>query len=99
MATRHIDIAGSLGNEPTRPQKPRNTITRHSLEPATRSPASTSDPSPFSRHEATEDGASRHERIARAAYERAAERGFEPGHELEDWLAAEREIDERTAHR
>jgi len=31
--------------------------------------------------------------IAEAAYYRAEARGFEPGHELEDWLAAESEID------
>jgi hypothetical protein len=31
--------------------------------------------------------------IARAAYFRAVDRGFEPGHELEDWLAAEAEVD------
>ncbi|HEY1724123.1 MAG TPA: DUF2934 domain-containing protein [Steroidobacteraceae bacterium] len=31
--------------------------------------------------------------IATAAYYRAARRDFEPGHELEDWLAAEREIE------
>jgi hypothetical protein len=31
--------------------------------------------------------------IATAAYYRAARRGFLPGHELEDWLAAEQEID------
>jgi hypothetical protein len=31
--------------------------------------------------------------IARAAYFRALERGFEPGHELEDWLAAESQVD------
>ena len=31
--------------------------------------------------------------IARAAYFRAVERGFEPGHELEDWLAAEAQVD------
>jgi hypothetical protein len=31
--------------------------------------------------------------IAEAAYYRAERRGFEPGHELEDWLAAEVEID------
>jgi hypothetical protein len=31
--------------------------------------------------------------IARAAYFRALERGFAPGHELEDWLAAEAEVD------
>jgi hypothetical protein len=31
--------------------------------------------------------------IAVAAYYRAERRGFAPGHEQEDWLAAEREID------
>jgi hypothetical protein len=31
--------------------------------------------------------------IAEAAYYRAERRCFEPGHELEDWLAAEGEID------
>jgi hypothetical protein len=31
--------------------------------------------------------------IAAAAYYRAEARGFAAGHELEDWLAAEREID------
>jgi hypothetical protein len=31
--------------------------------------------------------------IARAAYFRAMERGFAPGNELEDWLAAEAEVD------
>ena len=36
----------------------------------------------------------RHDMIASAAYQRAAERGFAAGHELEDWLAAERDVDE-----
>jgi hypothetical protein len=31
--------------------------------------------------------------IAEAAYYRAQRRGFAPGHELEDWLAAEAEVD------
>jgi len=31
--------------------------------------------------------------IARAAYFRAQSRGFEPGHEQADWLAAEAEVD------
>jgi len=31
--------------------------------------------------------------IATAAYLRAQGRGFEAGHELEDWLAAEAEVD------
>ena len=35
----------------------------------------------------------RYERIAEAAYRRAARRGFAPGGELDDWLAAEREYD------
>lgn len=39
----------------------------------------------------------RHGRIALAAYYRANVRGFEPGHELDDWLAAEREIDATVA--
>ena len=30
--------------------------------------------------------------IAERAYYRAEKRGFVPGHELEDWIAAEREI-------
>lgn len=31
--------------------------------------------------------------IAKRAYELAAQRDFRPGHELEDWLQAEREIE------
>jgi hypothetical protein len=38
---------------------------------------------------------SREALIATAAYYRAERRGFLPGHEQEDWLAAEREIDRR----
>lgn len=36
---------------------------------------------------------SREARIAERAYWRAERRNFEPGHEIEDWLHAEREID------
>lgn len=35
--------------------------------------------------------------IAQAAYYRAEQRGFAPGAELEDWLAAEAEIDRALA--
>lgn len=31
--------------------------------------------------------------VATAAYHRAEQRAFAPGHEVEDWLAAENEID------
>jgi hypothetical protein len=37
----------------------------------------------------------RHAMIANAAWFRAEKRAFAPGHEMEDWLAAEREIDAR----
>jgi Protein of unknown function (DUF2934) len=33
--------------------------------------------------------------VRQAAYLRAQARGFEPGHELDDWLAAEHEVDGR----
>src|ERR1019366_3488204 len=34
--------------------------------------------------------------IAEAAYFAAQSRGFEPGHELEDWIAAEKEVERRV---
>jgi hypothetical protein len=37
----------------------------------------------------------RHASIAKAAYFRSQHRGFIPGYELEDWLAAEEEVDQR----
>jgi len=37
---------------------------------------------------------SREARIAEAAYWRAERRGFTPGSELDDWLSAEKEIDQ-----
>lgn len=41
--------------------------------------------------------ATREQQIADAAYFRAQARGFVPGHALEDWLEAEREVDARLA--
>lgn len=40
---------------------------------------------------------SRDQLIAEAAYLLAAGRGFAPGHELDDWLAAEKSVDARLA--
>jgi hypothetical protein len=42
---------------------------------------------------------SREARIAEAAYWRAERRGFTPGHELDDWLDAEREVDNQQTNR
>jgi len=39
------------------------------------------------------DAQSRHELIARAAFALAERRGFAPGHELDDWLAAEQQVE------
>jgi hypothetical protein len=39
----------------------------------------------------------RHQKIAQRAYLRAEQRGFEPGNELNDWLAAEQEVDARSS--
>ena len=36
--------------------------------------------------------------IAEAAFFRAEKRGFAPGHEVEDWLAAESEVDSKLMH-
>lgn len=55
-------------------------------------PFRAADPSPFSRGR---DPAARREAIERAAYFLAERRGFTPGHELEDWLRAEQEVDAR----
>jgi hypothetical protein len=58
---------------------------------------------PFAEHEALPDGSAlmdpefRRELIRRAAYRLADQRGFEPGRELDDWLAAEVAIDRQRA--
>jgi hypothetical protein len=41
----------------------------------------------------------RYASIAQAAYFRSQHRGFKPGHEMEDWLAAEAEVDQRLRGR
>jgi Protein of unknown function (DUF2934) len=44
------------------------------------------------------DPAQRHAMIAEAAFFTAQARGFTPSRELDDWLAAEREIEQRLAN-
>jgi len=46
---------------------------------------------------ATVSAAKRQDMIREAAYYKAEKRRFAPGHEAEDWAAAEREIDELIA--
>ena len=42
--------------------------------------------------------AQRHSMIAEAAFFMAQARGFTPSQELDDWLSAEREVDERLSN-
>jgi hypothetical protein len=46
-------------------------------------------------HRTPHDLAERNACIAEAAYFMAKRRGFSPGHELDDWLTAENEVDAR----
>lgn len=64
---------------------------------ARKSPRSTTSPSDStSAHTAaTTPPLDRYASIAQAAYFRSQHRGFKPGHEMEDWLAAEEEVDQR----
>lgn len=48
---------------------------------------------PGAKADAKIDAEKRHALIAESAYLRAERRGFAPGHEVEDWVAAEAEID------
>jgi Protein of unknown function (DUF2934) len=53
------------------------------------------DPDNLGAHAVPHIAIDRRASIAAAAYEMAARRGFASGHELDDWLAAEREVDSR----
>jgi Protein of unknown function (DUF2934) len=75
------------------PEIKRNTRSRKSnVMPLTR--ASSFDPLRFAPPPAPPRP--REELIAELAYFRALDRGFEPGHEVEDWLAAEADVNQRT---
>ena len=48
-------------------------------------------------HHGLIDARTRHDMIAGAAYALALQRGLAPGHELDDWLAAEQQVDAAVA--
>ena len=77
------------------PSPPRRERTDSRPAPASqRQPSGIPAPAPSTRAPANFDpSSSRETLIATAAYYRAEKRGFQCGHETEDWLAAEREID------
>jgi hypothetical protein len=53
---------------------------------------SVAEKNPRSRSKSKVNPAEWQSRIAVLAYYKAQARGFEPGHELDDWLAAEKEV-------
>jgi hypothetical protein len=100
------DAAGIPGTERLMTSNVRTTTTasapvaaRPVSEPAVTAASALSTQPPRATQRATrttanfDPASSREALIATAAYYRAQKRGFQPGHEIEDWLAAEREID------
>lgn len=97
----HITIA--TGDPPTADPaagKPRNSIKSSTFRQTTLATASRVDDEPRELSNAGLSGSrpqltdvARRDMIELAAYYRAAQRGFETGHELEDWLAAERDVE------
>lgn len=66
------------------------TGTLNSSEPSSVAPAGSEDAAPAEYETSPND---RVEQVRKAAYARYEQRGFESGHEQEDWLLAEAEID------
>lgn len=77
MATRRTDETRTIAETRARSAQPKGTRTAQAKAPQ-RAAVSAED---------------RRAMIAEGAYLRAERRGFAPGHETEDWLAAEVEVD------
>lgn len=85
LELRRLEPQPQPSSEVSEPQEPAvsriSTLAEPAVEP------SSPDPVP-----GETNAASSHEEIARAAYFLAEARGFEPGHELDDWLTAEQQV-------
>jgi hypothetical protein len=99
VARRNVVAEGHLGSASKASETRRdesagsgNRVLRDKLSSTTPAADANRDPSPFSGGVPV-TYESREARISRAAYHKAEQRGFEPGHEVEDWLSAEREIE------
>lgn len=83
-----------------RVRDPRRTRAAHPTPMTGRKRAESYEPSCLISHRAAFlEPDRRHGMIAEAAYYHAEHRGFAPGCELDDWLAAENEIDETLAEK
>ena len=91
---------------PTRPRTGSSRTTKKPTPPSTQEPAANTEDAQaevtgaqLERREIPSFSESREARIAESAYWRAERRGFTAGQELDDWLAAEKEVDEDIATR
>lgn len=88
---------------PTRPRTGTGRTKQKTAPPAPQPPPPTNPTEVTATHlerrEIPSFSESREARIAEAAYWRAERRGFTAGQELDDWLAAEKEVDEDLAKR
>lgn len=80
------------------PRKTNSTPKPDSGAAAPRKPTSEQRANPITTSNARADASPEEIRqlIAEAAYYRAKQRGFQPGHELEDWIQAESEVMRRV---
>jgi hypothetical protein len=80
-----------------KPAAPRRTTSNAKTPARAAAPRSTRELTPQARVELTRDELNK--LISEAAYFRAKQRGFQPGHELEDWIQAEAEVMRRLEGR
>ena len=88
MAQRHASDVPTTG-------KKRSSSTRRQRVAQPTNKAQASSPAPESNSEGTTVQHERRDLVAETAYFIAERRGFKPGHELEDWLQAEKEVEFR----
>lgn len=93
-----MDETKSRGTRPSRPagRKSRNTTTTAAPAAPGKTPAAKRPVKGGAAPKPTA-GAEREMMVRMAAYFRAERRGFAPGYEIEDWLAAEAEVTERAS--
>lgn len=99
MATRSSGSSNRSKKSPAQPLPPVINLPDESHSDSTDSDSRAASQSPqitktkLEQREIPSFSESREARIAEQAYWRAERRGFSPGHELEDWLHAEKDVD------
>lgn len=84
-------MSKSLVHKPRRPKRPTLPIQTADAPVEAQNDQNSEEPSAFIERDR------RHALIAEHAYYLAEQRGFEPGHELDDWLTAETNVEQAFA--